>query len=253
MNKNKEVMVRICVLLGICSLALGVSKMLYSKSDFNEDKLINVKKVEFANIIPIFTLIGYDAFMQLVSDNKLRVAEEEEFKRLKLLTVKLKSTTMIIKKPIVNKPIKYNPYDLNVISNLTTEKLHKLLEDTTMKGLENAFIQAEREYGVNALFLVGLVANESGWNTSNRATNGSNNLTGHAVYVSASRGSTFDSKADCIYSTARLIKDDYLNKKGQHYNGESIWDINKKYSETKRWAKDINSIVNGLINKNNKK
>lgn len=159
-----------------------------------------------------------------------------------------KTTPMTIK----IKPLVYNPDNLNEVSNINSVDIDKMLGDTSMKGLEDAFLNAEKTYGVNALFLIGVVALESGWNTSNRSTNGSNNITSYAVYNKASQGTLFDSKAECIYATARLLKNEYLNSKGQWYKGTSIWDVNKNYCVTNNWASDINSIIHDLIHKANK-
>ena len=155
------------------------------------------------------------------------------------------------------KNISYNPNDINNKSNATHYHLKKAFKGTKMQGLENAFVKAEKDYGVNAIFLASLVANESGWNDSDRAKDGSNNITGHAVFNDLSRGSTFDSKEECVLSTARLIKKHYINPKGKYYNGEDIWGINKMYSINKdksinwKWSEDINSIANDLKNKAN--
>jgi hypothetical protein len=86
MNKNKEMMVRICVLLSICSLTLGVSSiLLHSKSDFKEHKLINVKTVDDIKLTTLDKLDSYSVFMKIVNDNKLRIIKKEQEKELKRL------------------------------------------------------------------------------------------------------------------------------------------------------------------------
>lgn len=45
----------------------------------------------------------------------------------------------------------------------------------------SAFVEAEKKYGVNAFFMAGIVALESGFATSRRAIE-DNNLTGYEVY-----------------------------------------------------------------------
>ena len=101
-----------------------------------------------------------------------------------------------------------------------------MLKGTKLEGIEQALLNAEKEYNVNAIFLTSIVANESGWGTSKRAQT-QNNLTGYAVYHDLSRGTTFSSKDQCIYGTAKLLANNYLNPNGKYYNGTSIYDVNK--------------------------
>lgn len=156
---------------------------------------------------------------------------------------------------IIKKPVEYNPYDLTIESNLTTYELSKILQGTNMLEVASFIIESEKEYGVNALFITSLIALESGWNTSYRAST-QNNLTGHAVYSSSSRGSNFSSKYDNIMTTVKMIKEEYLSSSGSCYNGLSIWSVNEKYclKSDKRtidydWSKKINMIANELLAK----
>lgn len=153
------------------------------------------------------------------------------------------------------KKVSYNPNDLSSPSSVSVVQLKKALKGTSLYGLADAFKTAEDETGVNALFLAGLVAHESGWGESARAQN-SNNLTGYMVYSPMSRGGSFDSKESSIVTTARLIAESYLKESGDYYNGKSIWGVNTKYclsgnSPDLDWSKSINSIANDLVSKIN--
>lgn len=155
----------------------------------------------------------------------------------------------------INKKVVYNSNDLNVVSNATTTKLEKVLEGTSLEGLGYAYKQAEKEYGVNALFLIGLTAHESGWGKSRRATE-NNNLSGFSVYNDSSQGASFKTKFDCIMRTARLIKQDYLSKEGKHHRGASVAAVSKMYVDgndevNQEWCNSINSIANDLKEKLN--
>ena len=57
--------------------------------------------------------------------------------------------------------------NLNSKSGLTAEEINKLLEGTEMEGLGEAFVQAEQQYGINALYFTAHAIWESGWGTSN--------------------------------------------------------------------------------------
>lgn len=53
--------------------------------------------------------------------------------------------------------------DLRILSNLTPDEYNKMLSNTELKGLGNALEKAEKEYGVNGLYLMGLACLESGY------------------------------------------------------------------------------------------
>lgn len=152
------------------------------------------------------------------------------------------------------KDVSFNPLDVTQLSGATEYHMMKALKGNGDNMLEyaHAFVQAEKEYGVNAYFIASIVAEESGWGGSPRASDGTNNITGHAVYSRASRGTTFDSKEACVLETARLIKEDYINPKGMWWNdGYSIAKINHYYSANDEWKHNVTSIAQSLVSKSN--
>lgn len=190
-------------------------------------------------------LIGV-ALINHTTDTSANAKEVNVLNKTKLKTLTIKSNKQIQCKTSI--PY-YNPYNVGQVSNIGQNSLHKILEGTRLQEWTRYFIQGEEKYGINALFIVGLVAEESGWGNSNRSNNGSYNLVGHAVYNNISRGSYFESYAHCIDETFRLIAEDYYNQNGKYHNGKSIWNINKMYSSNKKWSDNINSIVYGLMKK----
>lgn len=154
---------------------------------------------------------------------------------------------------VEEKPIIFNSQDLRQKSNVTLDELNKAFDKVgqpQMKELSLAIIDAENFYNVNAFFLAGLIAEESGW--TKYPAGGGSNLTGYAVYTSTSSGTSFSSRYDNIIHTAKLISEEYLNHAGDHHNGISIESVNIKYcldenGNTKTsWARNINSIANML-------
>lgn len=162
----------------------------------------------------------------------------------------LKNESELAKKRLVElerkKSVTFNSNDIRVLSNLNTNEIKKLLEGTNMEALAPAFIDAEKVYGINALALAGLVANESSWNTSRRALE-QNNLTGYAVYSDSSNGKDFNSPYGCIMETARLLKQDYLSDEGKWHNGYSLQSINIMYSSDNNWYNTIENIADNLL------
>lgn len=109
-------------------------------------------------------------------------------------------------------------------------------------------MKAEETYGVNAIFLMALTAQESAWGTSNRAKN-QNNLSGFEVYSAGAKGASFGSKGESIMATAKLISESYINSDGEHYNGTSVDSVNIKYcpDDGGYWSRSITQIANKLV------
>jgi beta-N-acetylglucosaminidase len=133
-----------------------------------------------------------------------------------------------------------NPSNVTSKSNVTETGLKMALKNTGLQGLEPSFVQAEKEYGINAIFLTSLVALESEWGNSSRAKR-HNNLSGYAVYNDIAVGRIFSSKHESIMETARLIKEDYVGQ-GRF----DIYSIGKKYSADINWAVKVASISNEI-------
>lgn len=147
-----------------------------------------------------------------------------------------------------NNKISFNQCNLKSNSGVDAKRLNKVLEDTGLAGLGSTYVDAEKTYGINAIFLTALTAQESGWGNSNRART-QNNLSGYAVYSDDSDGKTFSSKSDSIYATAKLLSNDYLNSKGKYYKGVDIFSVNTTYCPVDGydWSNKITSIANNLV------
>lgn len=199
----------------------------------------------------------YDS--KLININKQNQKLNEVIKQnniqIKSLSDKVKNQNDIIESMKRKVSCDYN--DLSKTSGITEYHLHKAFKGSKMTELIPYIVEAEKKYNVNGIFLSALIAHESYWNNSKRA-NEDNNLTGHCVYTTSSRGSTFDNKRGCILTTSELLAKEYLNPKGTYYNGNSIWEVNKSYclKQDKKtidwnWSRDIISIANSFINKIN--
>lgn len=146
-----------------------------------------------------------------------------------------------------NRVVTYNPYNLLEPSNITREEAYIMLEGTALQTLSNAYVYMEELYGVNAIYLMSLSAEESGWGRSQLAIT-HNNIGG----IKSSNGwMYFSDWGECLDYKARLLKNQYLSENGYYFNGYSIWNVNIKYCEQNTWADNINSIAYGLLNKIN--
>lgn len=144
----------------------------------------------------------------------------------------------------------FDPNDITVLSEASYEQLSYVLKDTKLSKYIDSFLTVEKTHNINALAMIGIVANESAWLTSNRTLR-QNNVTGYAVYSNDSKGTTFSSIEECIVKTGELLKEDYINKNGKHYKGLSISDINIMYSSDEEWDNTVSSIGYQLRDKIN--
>lgn len=79
--------------------------------------------------------------------------------------------------------------DLTIPSNISAKEAEKMLENyPKLHGLGAAFVKAEKENGVNALYMLGLACLESNYGRSNFAVE-RNNLYGWCAYDSNPRKS----------------------------------------------------------------
>ena len=95
------------------------------------------------------------------------------------------------------------------------------------------FIDAEKKYGVNAVFLAAVAALESGWG---RYCFRPNNIFGWS-------GKDFESKEECIDFVASKIKEYYLSEDGKYYNGKTVEGINVCYNGNDFWAEKVKEIM----------
>lgn len=139
----------------------------------------------------------------------------------------------------------YNPYNLSEISGIGYDKMFEILEGKPIQKHSEFIVDMEQIYGVNALFVVGILGIESGFGTSYRAIN-HNNLAGYNISGDDSYFA-FNSQEACIEEVFRLISEEYLSEDGLFYNGTSIWNVNKLYCTSDNWASKINQIIYELI------
>ncbi len=127
-------------------------------------------------------------------------------------------------------------FDLRTKSGYTSNELNDALKHN-LKGLGEAFIEAEEKYSVNAVFLASVAALESGWG---RYCFRENNMFGYS-------GMSFSSKTECIDFVARKISENYLSEDGKYHSGYTVKAVNRYYNGREVWEKTIISIMSSLI------
>ena len=114
--------------------------------------------------------------------------------------------------------------DVSKPSGVTVSDL-KLVTRDNLVGLEDAFLKAEKDYGVNCLFVMAIASLESANGTMCFRPN---NMFGFG-------NSGFSSKAECIDVVSRALAQNYLSPSGSLYNGKTISDVNKRYASSSTW------------------
>ena len=152
-------------------------------------------------------------------------------------------------------------------SGLTLEQFKKILsnnsQDKNKIFEKNAeyFYYAEKQYGINGVFVAAIGIHESAWGTSKIAQN-KKNLFGYGAYDKSAYSSaySYDTYAASIDMIARVLVKYYLNEKGtsiyngekatgQYYNGKTLEAVNKKYATDKKWYEGVYNWMEYLYNK----
>ena len=135
--------------------------------------------------------------------NKLNDTLNKENQALKNEKLELEEEIKKLKEELAKYPKAiYDNSDVTKLSNITYNQLYLALDGTHMQGIVRYIINAEEEYGVNALFLTGLIANETGYGSSRRYKE-DNNVGGYEVYTPSSKGRSFSSKEESVYAVAK--------------------------------------------------
>jgi len=134
-------------------------------------------------------------------------------------------------------------------SGLTVQHIATILKGTDLEdqGLENAILQIEDEYGINAFFTIAVMKLESG-NGSSKLARKKNNLFGLNASGSNpyNKALSFKTKADSVLKFGELIASKYIDK-----GYTTIEKVARKYcpANTKwpRHVKDIMERVHHLV------
>lgn len=124
------------------------------------------------------------------------------------------------------------------------ERAFSQLNARGLMGTGEAFVKAEKIYGVNSLVLVCIAYLESAGGMSQIARV-KNNLFGLGAADGSAFASalTFSSKEDSIDFAANLLQNNYLSRSGRFYRGDNLQAINIRYASDPRWAEKIGQTM----------
>lgn len=156
--------------------------------------------------------------------------------------------------------------DLTRPSGFTLEQFKQVLsgnsQDKNKIFANNAeyFYYAEKQYGVNGIFIAAVGIHESGWGTSSICLN-KRNLFGYGAYDSSPYGSaySYNDYSESIDLIARVFAKYYLNPSGTqiydgniasgaYYNGPTLKGVNTRYATDKNWANAVYNHMKTLYN-----
>lgn len=206
MNKNKAhflsiqslIIILAALVLSLSLLIIGM-KLSINKINsmaINADQTLTSQKADEAHSVDISDYLRKSAVTKVIAN--------ESFPSY--------STSEIMKMD-VSKPSGVSVSDL------------KLVTAGNLVGLEEAFWQAEQDYGVNCLFVMAIASHES--------ANGTMCFRPNNMFGFGSSG--FSSKAECIDVVSRALANNYLSSSGSLYSGKTISSVNKRYAASTTW------------------
>ena len=157
--------------------------------------------------------------------------------------------------------------DLTKPSGLTLAQFQKVLSGNSAdkKGVlaSNAefFYYAERQYGINGIYLASMAIHESAWGTSQIAKD-KNNLFGYGSYDSTPYESSYEftNYAEGIETVAKSLVKYYLNPSGTkiydgetaagwYYNGPTLSGVNTRYASDQDWHTKVFNYMQMMYNR----
>ena len=175
-----------------------------------------------------------------------------------------RQTEVGIKNDTVAKGKYFDSENVTKISGLTEAQLTEIIKSSTAYGgkakvflpLVKDLIAAEKNHGVNAFYLMGVYALESGWLGSALAKD-CNNLGGVRYYNQKtvnghpitncgghSGWAQYQNRSDFVEYQSSLLERNYLTPGASHYYGTSVADIAKDYGH----GGGVDSIINIAAN-----
>lgn len=135
------------------------------------------------------------------------------------------------------------------VSGASAWAIDQYLSSTTrLPALGTAFLAAERQYGVNARFLLAAAMHESAWGTSYIARV-KHNLFGYNAYDRDPfrYATAFGTFAANIDATAKFIKDFYLTPGGQWWGGApTLRSMQQFWSSSGRWGESVSRVATSI-------
>ena len=137
----------------------------------------------------------------------------------------------------LTEPTNYSADELNRVYSMMN------IRNSRLAGKGAIFKEAEKRYGVNALYLMAHSALESAWGRSQIA-NDKNNFFGIAAYDTSPYDSAkkFDDVDKGILGATKWIRENYIDR-GRNHLGNKATGMNVRYASDPYWGEQIASIM----------
>ncbi|MDU1404775.1 MAG: glucosaminidase domain-containing protein [Streptococcus mitis] len=137
----------------------------------------------------------------------------------------------------LTEPTNYSADELNRVYSMMN------IRNSRLAGKGAIFKEAEKRYGVNALYLMAHSALESAWGRSQIA-NDKNNFFGIAAYDTSPYDSAkkFDDVDKGILGAAKWIRENYIDR-GRDHLGNKATGMNVRYASDPYWGEKMASIM----------
>ena len=137
----------------------------------------------------------------------------------------------------LTEPTNYSADELNRVYSMMN------IRNSRLAGKGAIFKEAEKRYGVNALYLMAHSTLESAWGRSQIA-NDKNNFFGIAAYDTSPYDSAkkFDDVDKGILGAAKWIRENYIDR-GRDHLGNKATGMNVRYASDPYWGEKIASIM----------
>lgn len=250
-NKN----LKILLLLSLCVLVVGSICTIAYVSDWKDDYESTILQITNELTTSQAELKDSNILVDTLTKEKEELLNKLEYqeKNTKKNELSLSNRISELELQLSEKTrfAQYTRNDVTTPSFVTVSELEAVFPET-LKPFAQYFVEAEYEYGINAIFLSAIAAHESGWGTSSLAVN-KNNLFG--VKGGSSSYQSYESKRDSIFYTAKLLRDNYLIKKDGRFYGVSVDTINYRYcpNDGGYWSNAVDSIAWSLMSSINEK
>ncbi len=239
---------------GLIIVIIAISNQVIAETNSTEGLIVEEKEMVSLRTISITKEPTAITDNTVIATNPKRMAiekgKEENIEASKIVIKRktLKSVKKYLSLEEVRKKLKRD-MDISKPSGLSKEEFVKLIRnmdyDYTGVFRRNAeFIwNLAHKYQLNEIFFMGIIANESGWGGSEEAV-ATNNYTSQMKIVKRQKKvgkktivykkkilRFYTSEKKCFEETAINLRDNYLTKNGDYYNGVTICSVNKEYCE----------------------
>jgi len=137
-------------------------------------------------------------------------------------------------------------------SFITAQDIDNYVKGTPLYGIGKYVIEAEKESGIGADYLLAIIIHESGWGRGPWAVEPWHNLFSWGITDSGPNSEAYKirdkmTREQAIIYVANQLKALYLTKGGAYYRGETLGAIGYYYASDGSWAEGVISIHNEFV------